>query len=114
MQTRLWLASSATVAIVAAGVFVASPIVHGQAPKSPGADTVPDSAALSRDISAAVKDALDHAGLENGQFSIDVRRVVEDATRAAQDAVRDLDVKVVVDDAAQDFPDMARMDLLGG
>ena len=39
MQTRLWLASSATVAIVAAGVFVAGPIVHGQAPQSPGADT---------------------------------------------------------------------------
>ena len=71
MQTRLWLASIATVAVVAAGVFVASPIAHGQAPQVPGTDTVPDSAALSRDISAAVKDALDQAGLENAQFSID-------------------------------------------
>ncbi|AMY12903.1 putative periplasmic serine endoprotease DegP-like precursor [Luteitalea pratensis] len=111
MQTRLWLASSVTVAIVAAGVFVAGPIVHGQAPQAPGAGAIPDSAAFSRDVQQAVQDALDEAGLRNGPFKVDVHRLVEDATRAAQDAVRDLDVKVFVDDAMQDVPDMA---MLGG
>ena len=108
MQTRLWLASSATVAIVAAGVFVASPIAHGQAPQPPaGADTIPDAAALSHDLDQAVRIALDEAGLRNGRLKVDVQRIVEDATRAAQDAVRDMDVNVFVDDAVQDMPDMA-------
>jgi len=101
MQTRLWLASSVTVAIVAAGVFVASPIVHGQAPQPSTADAVPDSATLSRDISAAVQNALDQAGLHDGRFDVDVHRIVEDATRAAQDAVRDLDVNIMADEATQ-------------
>jgi C-terminal processing protease CtpA/Prc len=108
MQTRLWLASSATVAIVAAGVFVASPIAHGQAPQPPtSADATPDTATLSRDIDQAVRAALDQAGLRNGRLQVDVQHIVEDATRAAQDAVRDLDVNVLVDDAMQDMPDMA-------
>ena len=77
----------------------------------PGTDTAPDADTCRRDINAAVQKALETAGLRNGQFNIDVRRIVEDATRAAQDAVRDLDVKVFVDDAMQDLPDMA---MLGG
>lgn len=107
MQTRLWLASSATVAIVTAGVFVASPLAQGQAPHATGADTIPDAAALSRDIDTAVRMALDEAGLRNGRLKVDVQRIVDDATRAAQDAVRDLDVNVIVDDAMQDVPDVA-------
>ena len=108
MQTRLWLASSATVAIVAAGVFVASPIAHGLAPpKAADVDVFPDSDTLSRDIDEAVRIALDEAGLRDGRLKIDVKRIVEDATRAAQDVVRDMDVKVFVDDAMQDMPDMA-------
>jgi serine protease Do len=88
-------------------MFVAGPIVHGQTVQSPGVDTVPDSATLSRDINAAVEEALGNAGLRNGQFGADVQRIVEDATRAAQDAVRDVDVEVLVDDALQGMPDMA-------
>ena len=111
MQTRLWLATGATATIVAAGVYVASPIVYGQAPHTPGADKIPDAATYSREIEAAVENALDQAGLRNGQVSADIRRMVEDATRTAQDVVRDMDVNVIVDDAMQDLPDMA---VLGG
>jgi serine protease Do len=106
MQTRLWLASSATVAIVTAGVFVASPIARGQAPQAPGADAIPDSATLSRDTDTAVRIALDDAALRNGRLKVDVQRIVDDATRVAQDVVRDMDVNVFTDDAMQDMPEM--------
>ena len=111
MQTRLWLASAATVAVVATGVFVAGPIVYGQAPQAPSADTFPDSADLASDINKAVNEALEKSGLGDGQFGVDVQRIVEEAGKSARQAVRDLDVKVIVDDAMQDLPDMA---LLGG
>ena len=112
MQTRLWLASAATVAVVATGVFVAGPIVYGQAPQAPpGADTFPSSADFARDIDKAVNEALEKSGLRDGRFSVDVQRIVEEAGKSAQQAVRDMDVKVIVDDAMQDMPDMA---MLGG
>lgn len=70
MKTRLWVASTAAVAVVAAGVVVAGPTLYGQAPKAPGSD-------------------------------VDLEKTIEYATRAAQDAVKDLDVEVLVDDAMQ-------------
>ena len=112
MQTRLWLASAAAVAIVAAGAFVTSPTLYGQAPTQvPGSNATLDSAMLAQDVSQAVRDALDKAGLRNGELSADLRRTIEEATRTAQDAVKDLDVKVIVDEAMQDLPEMA---MLGG
>jgi S1-C subfamily serine protease len=62
---------------------------------------------LSRDVKAAVEEALGNAGLRNGQLGADVQRIVAAATSVAQDAVRDVDVEVLFDDALQDMPDMA-------
>ncbi len=110
MQTRLMVAGAATAAIVAAGVFVASPTLHGQdAPKAPTADAIPDPDRLAADVEKAVRDALDQAGLRNGELGIDLQRTIEQATRAAQEAVKDIDVHVVVDDAMQDLPGLAMM-----
>ncbi len=77
MQTRLWLTGAAAVAVVAAGVYVASPTLHGQTtPKAPRMETIPDA-----------------------------------AMRTAQEAVKHVDVEVMVNDAMQDLPDVA---MLGG
>ncbi len=81
MHTRLWLAGTTTLTLVAAGVYLASPIVHGQAARTPGADP----------------------------FGA-VRQAVQEAARTAQEVVRDLDVEVIVDHAFQDVPDMAVLD----
>ena len=109
MQNRLWLASAAAVTMVATAAFVAGPTLHGQAPQVPGSDTTHDAATLERDIDRAVRQALDQAGLRNGELSLDLRQTIEAATRTAQDAVKDLDVKVIVDDAMQDMPGMAML-----
>jgi PDZ domain len=110
MQTRHWLTGAAAVAVVATGVYVASPTLHGQTtPKAPRADTTPDAATLAIDVNQAVRDALDAAGLRNGELDADVRRTIEVATRTAQDAVKNLDVEVMVDDAMQDLPGVAML-----
>ena len=101
MKTRLWLASTAAVAIVAAGVVVAGPTLHGQAPAVPDSDVAPDGETIRRDIDRAVHEALENAFAQNGRFDVDLRKSIEYATRAAQDAVKDLDVEVFVDDAMQ-------------
>ena len=117
MHTRLWLASAATVAVVATGAaLVASPTLHGQtgtpaAPRDTDTASAPDAGDLGREIDDAVRKALDNAGIGHGQWNADVRRAVEEATRSAQDVVRDMDVRVLVDDAMQDLPDVA---MLGG
>ncbi len=49
------------------------------------------------------------AGLRNGELGADLRRTIEEATRTAQDAVKHLDVEVMVDDAMQDLPDVAML-----
>lgn len=112
MQPRLWLASAAAVTLVAGGVYVASPTVHGQAPKTPATDDRPkdvfDDDRLARDIEQAVEGALAQSGLRDGRLSADIQRAVDEATRTAQEVVRDLDVDVIVDDAMQD------VELLGG
>lgn len=113
MQTRLWLAGSATAVIAAAGVFVAGPTLHGQAPGPQAvAPAKPNADSIDADIEQAVREALDKAGLENGQLSVDVRRTIEEATQAAQDAVKNIDVQVMVDDAMQDA--MPGLAMLGG
>jgi membrane-associated protease RseP (regulator of RpoE activity) len=110
MQTRYWLTGAAAVAVVAAGVYVASPTVHGQTPPgAPRAETTPEAATLAADINQAVRAALDAAGLRNGELGADVRRTIEEATRTAQEAVKHVDVEVMVDDAMQDLPDMAML-----
>ncbi len=110
MQTPLWLAGTATLTLLAGGALAGS-IVHGQTAPTPTPDAVPfvDSAALSRDVSRAVHEALESSGLRNGTLAIDVRRAVEEATRTAQEAVRELDVEVMLDDAFQEMPGMAMM-----
>jgi membrane-associated protease RseP (regulator of RpoE activity) len=111
MKTRLWLASAATVTIVATGALVVSPTLYGQAPTAPGADSIPDADTITRDVDAAVRKALDQAGLRNGELSADIRQTIEQATRHAQDAVKNLDVDVFVDDAMQGASNLA---MLGG
>lgn len=111
MQTRLWLASAATVAVVATGVFVVSPTLYGQASRTPGPVTTPDADSITRDVDKAVREALENAGIRNGELSADLRQTIEEATRTAQDVVKDLDVKVLVDDAMQGASDLA---MLGG
>lgn len=91
MPPRLWLASAAALTLVTAGAYVASPPLHGQAaPKAPGtdADRVPDVVAPM-------------------EMARDIRKAVEEATRHAQDVVRDLDVEVMVDDAMQSVVGLA-------
>jgi membrane-associated protease RseP (regulator of RpoE activity) len=110
MQTRLWLASAATVAVVATGVFVVSPTLHGQAPRTPGTDSTADADAITRDVDKAVREALDNAGIRNGELTADLRQTIEHATRTAQDVVKDIDVKVLVDDAMQSASGLAMLD----
>ena len=86
MQTRLWLASTAAVAVVATGVFVAGPTLHGQTPKTPGTGMVPDAETLRPDIDQAVTAALDKAFVNAGELDLDIKKTIEYATRAAQDA----------------------------
>lgn len=112
MQPRLWLASAAAVTVVTAGVYVASPTLHGQAAPAPAppstetdrrpapAPSDPDN--LGRDIERTIEEALEKSGLRDGRFSADVQQAVEEATRYAEDVVRDIDVDVVVDDAMQE------------
>lgn len=111
MQTRLWLASAATVALVATGVFVVSPTLHGQASPTPRAGSRLDADTIARDVDKAVREALEHAGIRNGALSADLRQTIEQATRTAQEVVKDLDVKVLVDDAMQGASELA---MLGG
>ncbi len=78
-------------------------------PKAPRADAIPDSSTIAADVNTAVRAALDAAGLRNGELGADLRRTIEEATRTAQDAVKHLDVEVMVDDAMQDMPDVAML-----
>jgi membrane-associated protease RseP (regulator of RpoE activity) len=104
------LTGATAVAVVATGVFVASPTLHGQTtPGAPRAGATPDSATLAADIHQAVREALDAAGLRHGELGVDVRQAVEQATRTAQDAMKHVDVEVVVDDAMQGLPDVAML-----
>ncbi|BCS35999.1 hypothetical protein TBR22_A52360 [Luteitalea sp. TBR-22] len=114
MQTRLWMAGAATVALVSTGVLAAHPLVQGESAVTPIEDAGQDvpKQAPGRDIEQIVEKALEQAGIRNGQFDIDVRQMVEQATRAAQDAVKDVDVKVIVDDAMQELGDLAGGDRL--
>lgn len=114
MQTRLLLAGAATVAIVATGVFVAGSTLHGQASVKTPVDTVPDAATLTREINTAVREALGQAGIRTAALNIDLERTIQEATQVARDAVKDVDVRVLVGDALQDLPDMAHLELLGG
>lgn len=121
MQTRLWMAGAATVALVGTGVLAASPTLRAAAaawdsqpsPSAPppGADSQarPEDD-MARDIEQAVEQALQGAGLRDGQLDIKLRKVVQDATRSAQEAVKDIDVKVMVDDAMQGLGDLGGMD----
>lgn len=107
MQPRLWLASAAAVTLVAGGVYVASPTLHGQAaPQAPaaGADRTHEKREgedLSRDVQQAVDEAMAQSGLRDGRLSVEVQQAVAEATRQAHEAVRDLDIDLVVDDAMQ-------------
>ena len=92
MQTRLWLASAATVALVTSYVFVASPSLHGQAPSVPGSDTTPDAATLdvikSLDVKAIVDEAMQDmpcvAALgSRPRIGVSTRDVSDDEARAA-------------------------------
>jgi serine protease Do len=118
MQPRLWLASAAAVTVVTAGVYVASPTLHGQAGPAPAPPTTEhqrrpapapsDQDDLGRDLERAIEDALAASGLrDGGRLSADVQRAVEEATRYAEDVVRDIDVDVVVDDAMQEVAMLA-------
>lgn len=95
MQTRFWLASAATVALAATGALVAGTIsLHGQAPQA----TAPQRSGPPPESDAL----LDHDALA---------REIREAVQTAQDAVKDIDVEVLVADAMQGVPDLA---LLGG
>lgn len=117
MQPRLWLASAAAVTVVTAGVYIASPTLHGQAapaPAPPAAENErrPERAPsdhddLGRDLERAIEEALAKSGLRDGRLSADVQQAVEDATRYAEEVVRDIDVDVVVDDAMQEVAMLA-------
>lgn len=105
MQPRLWLAGAAAVTVVTAGIYITSPTLHGQAapaPTPPAAQPRSDGEDLARDIHRAVEDALARSGLRDGRLSADMKQAVQEATRHAQDVVRELDIDVVVDDAMQD------------
>lgn len=118
MQPQFWLASAAAATVVSAGVYFASPTVHGQvAPPPPSADADhragtaaprPDAGDLAGDIHSAVEDALAGSGLRDGRLAADVQQAVEQATRDAADAVRHLDIDLMVDDAVQDVAMLAR------
>lgn len=109
MQPRLWLASAAAVTAVTAALYIASPTLHGQAAPTPPADADPgpDGDDLARHIHRAVEDALAGSGLRDGRLGADVQEAVEEATRHAEDAFRNLELDVVVDDAVQDVAMLA-------
>lgn len=111
MQTRYWLAGTATAAVIAAGAIAASPILHGQTAPRASAQARASATAraathdlqdISKEINKAIHDALDEAGVHEAMnIDVDVRQAVEEATRAAQDVVRNLDVDEMVDEAMQ-------------
>jgi serine protease Do len=111
MQTRYWLAGVTTAALVAAGAIAASPTLHGQTGPRASADARASATAraaagdvhdISREVNEAIEAAFDEAGVHQTlEIDGDVRRAVDEATRAAHDAIRDLDVDVIVDDAMQ-------------
>ncbi len=87
MRTRIWLASAATAAaVVAIGSMGTGAIAHGQ-------------------------DGKDRSTTQATKVEDDVRRAVEEATRAATDAVRDVDIEAIVSSAMQEMPGIA---VIGG
>ncbi len=102
------LSTTALVALVGFGI-VTTRTVQGQAEDTAPArqDAPDDMDKVSREIHQAVERALEKAGVSNGRLQADVQRAVEEAALTAQDAVRDVDVRVLVDDAMQGMPDVA-------
>ena len=94
MHTRLWVAGTATAALVGTGVFIATPTIHGQSP-APKPQT---------DVEVVVEKATRAA--QDAVKDIDVKVVVDEAMRSAQEAMKDIDVKVLVDDAMQGVGDL--------
>ena len=89
MQSRFWLANVAAAAIVISGGFVVSPTLYGQ--DAPGTRTTS----------------------EDRERIVDVERIVERATRAAEEAVKDIDVEVLATQALE-MRDLAQEFALGG
>lgn len=116
MQTRIRMAGAAAVALVASGVIATSAHLHATAaawdtrpdPAAPQAaaprdrtEAAPAPSTIDTDVRRAVEEALEQAGVGGGRIDIDIQRIVADATRSAQEAVKNLDVQVVVDDAIE-------------
>ena len=94
MQTRLWLASAATVAVVATGVFRRRPHrVWPGASSAPSADTFPD----ADDLRTRNRQGRERGAREApaSRRPVQRRRATDRGRgRSAQHVVRDMDVKV--------------------
>ena len=103
MHTRLWLASAVTVAVAGTGTFVASPTLHGQTGDRKvqvDKEIADDAERIAADVAKSARDAWRH-GFDADLVGLDVKQIVEQARRAAQEAARELDVDTIVNDAMQ-------------